>query len=124
MFSGNNYMSDQDLLSFDLPSPSSTVSSFLSPPGSPPSNFPSTTLSVADDMCNNKIVYPDPVKGMSINDFKKWTLPQLSQYLADRCINKSGNKDKLVENVFGAYVQQLPITYTDPQQEKEQIKLS
>ena len=126
MFSGgNNDISDQDLLSLDLRSASSsTVSCFLSPPGSPPSNFPVPSTSLAaDDKCkSSKIVYPDVVKGMSTNDFKKWTVPQLSQYLADRCINMSGNKDKLVENVFGAYVQQLPITYTDPQQEKEQIQ--
>ena len=58
---------------------------------------------------------------MSIEDFKKWTIPQLSNYLADRCINKSGNKEKLVTNVFGAYLQKIPVSFTDPQQEKEEI---
>lgn len=49
-------------------------------------------------------------------------MAQLGQYLSDRCINKTGNKEKLVDNVYGAYLQNLPITNTDYQQENAQIE--
>ena len=65
---------------------------------------------------------PKTKDGMTREDFGKWTVAELSQYLSDRCINKSGNKEKLVENVYGAYLQKLPITFTDIQQELQQIK--
>ena len=36
--------------------------------------------------------------------FKSWTVPQLQDYLSDRGVNKSGNKQKLVDNVYGAHL--------------------
>ena len=78
-------------------------------------NLPSTSSAV------QKPPHPETQAGMTKEDFAKWTVADLSQYLADRCINRSGNKEKLVDNVYGAYVQKLPVTYTDPQQEQEQI---
>lgn len=66
--------------------------------------------------------YPKTVPGMAMEDFKKWNLAQLQDYLADRCINKTGNKAKLVENVYGAYLLNLPVTASNPQQELEELK--
>ena len=88
-------------------------------------NLPPAAASSAttDTDTSVKKLHPETKDGMSKADFETWTVPELSQYLADRCINKSGNKAKLVENVYGAYKQKLPITFTDPQQEKEQIKI-
>ena len=63
-------------------------------------------------------VLPEPENGLVTKEhFRKWTVPELQQYLADRCINKSGNKEKLVDNVYGAYMQKLPIKFTNTQQE-------
>ena len=49
-------------------------------------------------------------------------MAQLAQYLYDSCINKAGNKEKLVDNVYGAYLQNLPVINTDYQQENAQIE--
>ena len=68
-------------------------------------------------------VLPEPETRLVTKEhFRKWTVSDLQQYLADRCINKSGNKEKLVDNVYGAYMQKLLIKFTDTQQELEQIK--
>ena len=66
--------------------------------------------------------YPNLHEGMTTKDFEKWTMIQLQGILADRCINKTGNKVKLVENAFGAYSMNLPVNATDAQQEQTQIK--
>lgn len=47
--------------------------------------------------------YPNVTQDMVKNDFNFWTVVQLQEFLADQGINKSGNKSKLVENVFGTY---------------------
>ena len=47
---------------------------------------------------------------------------QLQDFLADHCINKSGTKGKLVENAYGAYKLNLPVTATDAQSELIQLK--
>ena len=65
---------------------------------------------------------PKTKYGMTREDFGKWTVAELSRYLSDICINKAGNKEKLVENVYSAYLQKLPITFTDIQQEQQQIE--
>ena len=113
-FSQNN-VADKDLITVNVSSLASPTSSFLSPPCSPLGSPGDATAMSAD--------VPDTTEGMTIEDFRKWTVPQLTQYLSDRCIIKSGNKKKLIENVYGAYTQKLPITFTDPQQEKEQIEV-
>lgn len=122
MFSSDDIL-DNDLLSLHLASPSSTVSSFLSPIGSPdPSHtIPETASPSTSTSCGK--LYQGTHDSMTLNDFRKWNVTQLSEYLADRCKNKSGNKEKLVTNVYGAYMQNLPATFTDIQQEKEQIEL-
>ena len=66
--------------------------------------------------------YPDVTAGMTINDFKSWTITQLHEFLSDRCINKTGNKASLVQNAYGAYCMNLPVAATDPQEEKLQIE--
>ena len=68
------------------------------------------------------IRYPPIREGMTANDFKSWTMVQLQDFLADRCINKSGTKGKLVENAYGAYKMNLPVTATDAQSELLQLK--
>ena len=129
--SSSSDIKDSDLLSLDLSSPSSTATSgFLSPLcspsslpqslGSPSSSSSTTAAHVASAAAVGS--YPNTVDGMTTDDFKKWTVQQLTLYLSDRCINKSGNKEKLIENVYGAYMQRLP-RFTDPQQEKQQILL-
>ena len=47
--------------------------------------------------------YPDTKPGMIIDDFRRWTCPQLEEYLGDRNINRDGFKGKLVANAYGAY---------------------
>ena len=66
--------------------------------------------------------YPNVTQDMVKNDFNFWTVVQLQEYLADRGINKSGNKSKLVENVFGTYKMNLPIVQTDAAQESKLVK--
>ena len=39
---------------------------------------------------NNGLRYPDTTPGMSIGDFKKWTVSQLKEFLGDRGINRDG----------------------------------
>ena len=47
----------------------------------------------------NNLRYPDTKPGMSVDDFKKWTVAQLKEYLGDRGINRDGLK---VANAYGA----------------------
>ena len=42
-------------------------------------------------------------KGMTRKDFSSWNLSHLQEFLADRGINKTGNKDTLVTNAYNAY---------------------
>ena len=59
---------------------------------------------------------------MTKDDFSKWNIPQLQEYLQDRGINKSGKKDQLVVNADCAYNMNLPIVYQDIQEEQEERK--
>ena len=70
----------------------------------------------------NNFRYPVPTPGMSIHDFKKWTVAKLKDYLGDRGINRDGLKEKLAANAFGAYRLDLPAEYTDAQTEENQVK--
>ena len=87
--------------------PATSKKQFSPPPLLPPQN------------CRR---YPALTVGMTVDDFKAWTINQLYEFLADRCINKTGNKAKLVENAYGAYCMNLPISASDPQEEKLQIE--
>ena len=42
--------------------------------------------------------YPMLFKGMTRKDLSSWNLSHLQEFLADRGINKTGNKDTLVTN--------------------------
>ena len=46
--------------------------------------------------------YPDTKPGMIINDFRRWTCPQLNEYFGDCNINRDGLKGKLVAIAYGA----------------------
>lgn len=129
---------DEDILSetgTSLASPvfshlvSSTTTTTTNSSSSPPLTSSATSSSRSSSPSHSSLVkrninykYPDTPEGMSLSDFEKWTVSQLHDYLSDRCINKSGNKPKLVQNVYGCYLLQLPITVSDPQKEKEQIE--
>ena len=52
-------------------------------------------------------------KGMTRNDFSSWNLSHLQEFLADRGINKTGNKVTLVTNAYNAYKMNLEISATD-----------
>ena len=70
---------------------------------------------------NNGLRYPDTTPGMSIGDFKKWTVSQLKEFLGDRGINRDGLKEKLVINAYSAYTLDLPAENVDPQTEERQV---
>ena len=42
--------------------------------------------------------YPMLFKGMTRKDLSSWNLSHLQEFLVDRGINKTGNKDTLVTN--------------------------
>ena len=65
--------------------------------------------------------YPDTKPGMTIEDFRGWTVSQLKEFLGDRGINKDGLKEKLVKNVYGAYTLALPVDCTDLRAEQEEV---
>ena len=54
-------------------------------------------------------------------EFMKWNISKLQDYLGERGINRSGNKQTLVRNALGAYNMNLPLE-TDVQEELEEIK--
>ena len=47
--------------------------------------------------------YPRVSENMTEADFQNWKNSYLQEYLADRSIKKTGNKDVLVKNAYGAY---------------------
>ena len=66
--------------------------------------------------------YPRDLENMTEADFQNWKISYLEEYLADRSINKTGNKGVLVKNTYGAYCLNLPVTTTDYLEEQEEIK--
>ena len=46
-------------------------------------------------------------KGMTRKHFSGWNVSHLQKFLADRGINKTGNKDALVTNAYNAYKMNL-----------------
>ena len=73
------------------------------------------------DVISPGLRYPHTKEGMTMQDFETWTMVQLQEYLADRYINKTGNKNKLVENAYGAYSMGLEVTASDVQEELAEI---
>ena len=45
-----------------------------------------------------------------------------TRIFSNRSINKTGNKAKLVNNAYQAYILNFPVSFTDPQEEKQQIE--
>ena len=66
--------------------------------------------------------YPRVLENMTKANFQNWWNSYLHEYLPDRSINKTGNKDVLVKNVYGAYCLNLPVTVTDYLEKLEEIK--
>ena len=69
----------------------------------------------------NNLRYSDTKPGMSVDDFKKWTVAQLKEYLGDRGINRDGLKEKLVANAYGAYILDIPAENIDAQTKEKQV---
>ena len=61
---------------------------------------------------------------MTRKDFSSWNLSHLQKFLADRGINKTGNKDTLVTNGYNAYKMNLEISATDYIEEKNEVELN
>ena len=61
-------------------------------------------------------------KGMIRKDFSSWNLSDLQEFLADRGINKTGNKDTLVTNTYNAYKMNIEISATDYIEEKNEVE--
>ena len=68
--------------------------------------------------------YPMLFKGMAKKDFLSWNLSHLQEFLADRGINKTGNKDNLVTNAYNAYKMNLEISAADYTEEKNEVELN
>ena len=66
--------------------------------------------------------YPRVLENMTEADFQNWKNSYLQEYLADRSINKPGNKDVLVKNACGVYYLNLPVAAVDYLEEQEEIK--
>ena len=69
----------------------------------------------------NNLRYPDTPPGMSIDDFRKWIVTQLKEFLGDRGINRDGLKEKLVTNAYAAYTLGIPAENIDAQTEEKQV---
>ena len=67
--------------------------------------------------------YPMLFKGMTRKDFSSWNLSHLQEFLADRGINKTENKDTLVTNAYNALKMNLEISATDYNEEKNEVEL-
>ena len=63
--------------------------------------------------------YPMLFKGMTRKDFSSCNLSHLQKFLADRGINKTGNKDTLVASACNAYKMKLEII-----KEKNEVELN
>ena len=57
--------------------------------------------------------YPMLCKEMTRKDFSSWNLSHLQEFLANRGVNKTGNKDTLVANTYNTYKMNLEISATD-----------
>ena len=69
-------------------------------------------------------MYPMLFKGMTRKDFSSCNLSHNQEFLADRGINKTENKDTLVTNAYNAYKMNLEISGTDYTEEKNELELN
>ena len=58
---------------------------------------------------------------MAEADFQNFKISYIQEYLANRSINNTGNKDVLVKNAHGEYCLDLPVTAIDYLEEQEEI---
>ena len=63
-------------------------------------------------------------KGMTRKYFSSCNLSHLRKFLADRSINKTGNKDTLITNAYNAYKMNIEISATDYIEEKNEVELN
>ena len=66
-----------------------------------------------------QLAFPELTK----EDFEKWTILQLQNFLQDREINKTGKKEQLVINALNAYNLGIPVSYQDIGEEDEERRL-
>ena len=66
--------------------------------------------------------YPRVSENMTEADLQNWKISYLQEYLADRSVNKTGNKEVLVKNAYGASCLNLPVTASEYLEEQEEIK--
>ena len=67
---------------------------------------------VSQQLCTPGLRYPDIKAGMPRDDFKKWTIVQLREFLGDHCINKDGNKVNKAYGTYITYMMNLPANQT------------
>ena len=65
---------------------------------------------------------PRIVTSMRKEHFSKWKVSYLQEYLASRGINKSGNKEVLINNAYNTYKLGLEETVTDFVEEQNDVK--
>ena len=65
--------------------------------------------------------YPE-LPDMRKEHFSKWKVYYLQEYLASRGINKSGNKEVLINNAYNTYKLGLEETVTDFVEEQNDVK--
>ena len=63
-------------------------------------------------------------KGMTRKGFSSWNLSHVQEFLADRDIYKTGNKDNLVANSYNAYKMNIEISAKDYIEEKNEVELN
>ena len=66
--------------------------------------------------------YPELLPDMRKEHFSKWKVSYLQEYLASRGINKSGNKEVLINNAYNTYKLGLEETVTDFVEEQNDVK--
>ena len=92
----------------------------------PPQTSPCMSSSVSESTTTHteNILYPILRRDMTMADFEQWTIPQLKSFLSDREINQTGNKRRLVQNAFGAFQMDFPVTAEDLRDELHSVKQS
>lgn len=90
--------------------------------------IPPTPLSQASNINNSNNQHSiknnngNPTQIPRTPEFMKWNMHKLQDFLGDRGINRTGNKQTLVRNALGAYNMNLPITETDVKEELDEVK--
>ena len=68
--------------------------------------------------------YPVLFKGITRENFSSWNLSHLQEFLADRSINKTGDKDTVVRNSYKAYKMNFKIRVTEYMEEKNEVEMN